>query len=84
MRKTGIHKVTYNSIHEPYKKTDQTFEEKYQDVWPGVNRFEVLDASGGIKELWIRDKTGVMVDVTEKYLLEREIARLESEVQDEH
>ena len=83
MRKTEIHKVTYNSIHEPYKKTDQTFEEKYPGVWSGVNRFEVLDTNGGIKELWIRDKNGVMVDVTEKYLLEQEIARLESEVQDE-
>lgn len=83
MRTIGIHKVTYNSIHEPYKKTDQTFEEKYPGVWSGTNRFEVLDANGGIKELWIRDKNGVMVDVTEKYLLEQEIARLESEVQDE-
>ena len=83
MRKTEINKVTHNSIHELYKKTDQTFEEKYPGVWSGVNRFEVLDANGGIKELWIRDKNGVMVDVTEKYLLEQEIARLESEVQDE-
>jgi hypothetical protein len=83
MRKTGIHKVTYNSIHEPYKKTSQTFEEKHPGVWPGVNKFEVLDSNGGIKELWIRDKNGVMVDVTEKYLLGREIARLESEVQDD-
>lgn len=80
MRKTEIHKVTHDSIHDPYKKTNQTFEEKHPGVWPGVNRFEVLDANGGIKELWIRNKNGVMVDVTEKYLLEREIARLESEV----
>ena len=83
MRKTGIHNVAYKSIHEPYKKTDETFEEKYPDVWPGVNRFEVLDTDGRIKELWVRDKNGVMVDVTEKYLLNQEIARLESEVQDE-
>ena len=82
MRTIGIHKVTYDSIHEPYKKTDQTFEEKHPGVWPGANRFEVLDSNGGIKELWIRNKSGVMVDVTEKYLLEKEIARLESEVQD--
>lgn len=84
MRKTEIRKVMYNSIHEPYKKTNQTFEEKYPGVWSGTNRFEVLDASGGIKELWVRDKNGVMVDVTEKHLLEQEIARLESEVEDEH
>lgn len=80
MRNTGIHKVTYDSIHKPYKKTDQTFEEKHPGVWPGANRFEVLDTEGRIKELWIRNKSGVMVDVTEKYLLEQEIARLESEV----
>ena len=81
MRTTGIHKVTRDSIHKPYEKTDQTFEEKYPGVWSGVNRFEVLDTNGGIKELWIRNKNGVMVDVTEKYLLEQEIARLESEVE---
>lgn len=82
MRKTEIHKVTYDSIHEPYKKTDQTFEEKHPGVWTGVNRFEVLDSNDRIKELWIRNKSGVMVDVTDKYLLQQEIARLESEVQD--
>lgn len=80
MRTISIHNVTHDSIHDSYKKTNQTFEEKHPGVWSGVNRFEVLDANGEIKELWIRNKNGVMVDVTEKYLLEREIARLESEV----
>lgn len=64
------------------RNTNQTFEEKYPGVWSGVNRFEILGPNDDIKELWIRDKNGVMVDVTEKYLLEQEIARLESEVQD--
>ena len=59
-------------------KTNQTFEEKYPGVWPGVNRFEVLDSNNNIIELWVRIN-GVMRDVTEKYLLEKEIARLECE-----
>lgn len=74
--KIEINKVTRKSESPTYVKTKQTFEEKYPGVWPGVNRFEVLDANNNIIELWIRIN-GVMRDVTEKYLLEKEIERLE-------
>lgn len=65
-------------MKQKHAKTNQTFEEKYPGVWPGVNRFEVLDSNNNIIELWVRID-GVMRDVTEKYLLEKEIERLECE-----
>lgn len=74
--KIGINSVTRKSELPTYVKTKQTFEDKYPGVWPGVNRFEVTDANNNIIELWIRIN-GVMRDVTEKYLLEKEIERLE-------
>lgn len=77
--KIGINKVTSKSELPTYTKTEQTFEDKYPGVWPGVNRFEVTDVNNNIIELWIR-VNGVMRDVTEKYLLEKEIERLECDV----
>lgn len=54
---------------------DGPFFTKYPDVYPNVKTFVATDEEGNIVEQWERDKSGRMVDVTQRALLEQEVAK---------
>lgn len=62
----------------PYDTSHFVNEGEFFDTHPGVvphvTRYEQLDGSGKVIESWERDKNGVMVNVTARDKLYREIA----------
>ena len=56
------------------------FFDEHPDVIGDVTKFERYDINGNLLEYWERDEDGYMVDVTERKLLEIEIAKAEKEL----
>lgn len=50
-----------------------TFFDTHPGVTPNVRRYERTDMTGKLIESWERDKNGVMVDVTKRDLLYKEL-----------
>lgn len=61
--------------HDETFVNDGPFFDKYPDVYPNVRCFTATDEEGNIVEQWERDKNGRMVDVTQRALLEQEVAK---------
>ena len=62
-----------------YINTGEFFE-KHPDVIGNVTRFERRSGEGILEEVWERNDDGIMVDVTEIYKLQEEIAKAKKEV----
>lgn len=56
------------------------FFDTHPDVIGNVTKYEKYDINGNLLEYWERDENGYMVDVTERKLLEIEIAKAEKEL----
>lgn len=52
---------------------DGPFFDTHPGVTPNVRRYERTDMTGKLIESWERDKNGVMVDVTKRDLLYKEL-----------
>lgn len=60
---------------------DGPFFDAHPDVYPFVRRYERVDGSGEIIESWERNKSGVMIDVTQRDKLYAEIVKAQDNIE---
>ena len=61
---------------------DGAFYAKHPDIKGVVNKYTRTDINGNILEVWERDETGTLVDVTERVRLEREVQEAKKALED--